>query len=129
MGVKQGSHTLYHAAQLTRADIGVIIRGIWEKRREADEPGFNMEKPTIDGDSNNICHVIARKSEIKSAEVAEFYKKWSTCGIKVVPIVDGDVRPTCRHQIIPSSPDNRQTLLQLFNQAIVPYKNQTICRE
>ena len=28
--------------------------------------------------------------------VAEFYKRWSSCGIKVVPIVDGDVRPTCK---------------------------------
>lgn len=55
-----------------------------------------MEKATIDGDSNNICHVVARKSEIKSATVAEFYKHWSSCGIKVVPIVDGDVRPICK---------------------------------
>jgi len=55
-----------------------------------------MDKPTIDGDSNDICHVVACKSEIKSAAVAEFYKQWSTCGIKVVLIVDGDVRPTCK---------------------------------
>jgi hypothetical protein len=55
-----------------------------------------MDKPTIDGDSNNICHVVARELEIKSVAVAEFYKQWSTCGIKVVPIVDGDVRPTCK---------------------------------
>jgi hypothetical protein len=96
MGVNKGADTLYHATQLTRADIGVIIRGIWEQRREADEPGFNMEKPTIDGDSNNICHVTARKSEIKSVTVADFFKQWASCGIKVVPIVDGDVRPTCK---------------------------------
>ena len=96
MGVTKGSDTLYHATHLTRADLGRIIRGQWEERRASKEPGFIMEMPTIDGDSNNICHVVARKSEIKSVAVAEFYKHWSSCGIKVVPIVDGDVRPTCK---------------------------------
>jgi hypothetical protein len=34
---------------------------------------LHMEMPTVDNDSNNICHVIACKSEIKSVAVAEFY--------------------------------------------------------
>ena len=96
MGVKKGSDTLYHATRLTRANLGHIIRGLWDERKQSNEQEFLMNKPTIDGDSNNICHVIARKSELKSSAVAEFYKQWSTCGIKVVPIVDGDVRPTCK---------------------------------
>lgn len=96
MGVKKGSETLFHATWLTRADLGNIIRGLWDEREQSNEQGFLMDKPTIDGDSNDICHVVARKSEIKSAAVAEFYKQWSTCGIKVVLIVDGDVRPTCK---------------------------------
>ena len=96
MGVNKGSETLYHATWLTRADLGHIIRGLWDERKQSNEQGFLMDKPTIDGDSNNICHVVARKLEIKSVAVAEFYKQWSTCGIKVVPIVDGDVRPTCK---------------------------------
>jgi hypothetical protein len=96
MGVKKGSDTLYHAIHLTRADLGEIIRGLLEERRQSNEPGFSMDRPTIDGDSNNICHVVARKSEIKSFTVAEFYKQWSSGGIKVVPIVDGDEPPTCK---------------------------------
>lgn len=54
--------------------------------REANEPGFNMEKPTptINGDSNNICHVIVCKLEIKSVPVADFFEhQWaSSCEIK-----------------------------------------------
>ena len=96
LGVKKGSDALYHATGLTRVDLGKIIRGQWDERRGSKELGFDMSIPTIDGDNNNICHVVARKSEIKSVTVAEFYKRWSSCGIKVVPIVDGDVRPTCK---------------------------------
>jgi hypothetical protein len=96
MGVKKGSDNLYHATRLTQVDLGKIIRGLWDERGESNEPGFVMKIPTIDVDSNNICHVVTRKSEIKSAAVAEFYKHWSSCGIKVVQIVHCDVRPTCK---------------------------------
>ena len=64
MGVKKGSDALYHATGLTHVDLGKIIRGQWDERRGSKELGFDMSIPTIDGNRNNICHVVARKSEI-----------------------------------------------------------------
>jgi hypothetical protein len=55
-----------------------------------------MTQPTIDGDSNNICYLVGSKSSNKSLSVGYFYGEWSKCGIKVAPIVDGDVRPTSK---------------------------------
>ena len=94
MGVNQAAATFYSLSPLTRLDVGAIVRGLYEEKR-MDE-GFNMTQPTIDGDSNNICHMVARKKPSKSEAVAEFYKKWALCGLAVVPVVDGDIRPTCK---------------------------------
>jgi hypothetical protein len=74
--------------------VAAICRGLYEDRRVTD--GFNMSQPTIDGDSNNICCVIARKSENKSVLVGAYYRDWALCGLNVTPVVDGDVRPTCK---------------------------------
>ena len=114
MGVKKGSDTLYHVTHLRRADLGRIIRGLWEDRRASNELDFIMEMPTIDCDSNNICHVIARKSEIKLAAVAELYKHWSSCGIKIVPIVDGDVRLTCKQASNERIAKREKNCIQVF---------------
>ena len=54
-----------------------------------------MSHPTI-GDSNNICHVVARKSSSKSDAVAAIYNNWVHYGLVVVPVVDGDICPTCK---------------------------------
>ena len=83
MGASNGADTLYHLKDLTRADIAAIIRGLYGEMKEL--PGCNMSMPTIDGDSNNICLTIARKSGTKSASVASFFNDWAHCGIKVVP--------------------------------------------
>ena len=98
MGASNGADTLYHLKDLTRADIAAIVRGLYGEMKEL--PGCNMSMPTIDGDSNNICLTIARKSDTKSASVASFFNDWAHCGIKVVPIVDGDVRPVCKQATI-----------------------------
>ena len=55
-----------------------------------------MSTPTIDGDSSNICYVLAVKSGNKSTAVGHFYNQWAKCGLKVTPVVDGDVRPTSK---------------------------------
>ena len=55
-----------------------------------------MSHPTIDGDSSNICHVAERKSSRKSETIATFYINWAYCSIVVVPVVDGDIRLTCK---------------------------------
>lgn len=94
MGVINGIETLYQLTNLTRSDIAAIVRGEFDRLQA--KGGLNMSLPTIDGDSNNICHVIARKSDTKSFAVAEYYNNWAHCGIQVTPIVDGDVRPTCK---------------------------------
>ena len=94
MGVKSGSEALYHMTGLSRADVAAICRGLYEDRRGTD--GFTMSQPTIDGDSNNICCVIARNSDNKSVLVGAYYRDWALCGLNVAPIVDGDVRPTCK---------------------------------
>ena len=39
---------------------------------------------------------MARKSATKSVTVGEFYNNWAHCGIKNVPVVDGDVCPTAK---------------------------------
>ena len=94
MGIKKGTETLYQISLLTRADVAAITRGLYEEKR-ADN-GFNMSQPTIDGDSNNICHVVAHKTCTKSMAVAEFYNDWANCGLNIVPICDGDIRPMCK---------------------------------
>ena len=94
MGVVNASSTLYQLTPLNRPDVASIIRGLYEEKRR--NQGFNMSHPTIDGDSNNICHVVARKSSSKSEAVAAFYNNWGHCGLAVVPVVDGDIRPTCK---------------------------------
>ena len=98
MGATKGSHTLYHLNNLTLADIAAMTRGLFNEMRGL--LGLNMSMPTIDGDSNNICQTVARKSDTKSSAVAEFYCRWSHGGIQVVPVVDGDVRPTCKQATI-----------------------------
>jgi hypothetical protein len=64
MGVKHGSDVLYHLTGLKRADCAAIIRGLYEEKIAANK--FTMPQPTIDGDSNNICYVVASKASNKS---------------------------------------------------------------
>jgi hypothetical protein len=94
MGVNKGSETLAHLKKLSRADVAAILRGLYEAKRSTNE--LNMAQPTIDGDSNNIAFVIATKSDNKSASLGTYYRDWAYCGLKVVPVVDGDVRPTAK---------------------------------
>ena len=110
MGASKGSDTLYHIKNLTRADIAAIIRGVFDERRGASD--INMSMPTIDGDSNNICQTIARKSDTKSVTVAEFYNDWSHCGIQVVPVVDGDNRPICKQASVERKGDREKSRIK-----------------
>jgi hypothetical protein len=82
MGVTKGADTLYHLVNLTRADIAAIARGRHSAMRDANDPDFDMEMPTVDCDSHNVCQ--------------QFYHEWSLCGIVVAPFVDGDERPRCK---------------------------------
>lgn len=94
MGVSAGANTLYHLTGLSRSDCAAVLRGIYEERRSANE--LKMSQPTIDGDSNNICYLAARYSSNKSMAVGMFYREWANCGLQITPVVDGDVRPTCK---------------------------------
>lgn len=89
------SDVLFTLRNLSRADVAAVNRRLFEDIRSSDKH-FKMSQPTIDGDSNNVCHVVARKSDTKSLAVGEFYNNWAYCGIRVVPVVDGDVRPTAK---------------------------------
>ena len=112
MGVESGAQTLHHLKHLTRADIAEIARGLYEERR-TDE-GFNMAQPTIDGDSNNVCYVVAMKSCSKSEKVAAFYNDWAQCGLAVIPVTDGDVRPTCKQASNLRIADREKERIQSF---------------
>lgn len=112
MGASKGSDTLYHLKKLSRTYIGAIVRGLFEELRSASD--INMSMPTIDGDSNNICQTIARKSDTKSVAVAEFYNDWSHCGIEVVPVVDGDVRPDCKQATIERKANREKNRIEGF---------------
>ena len=92
MGVTNGAHTLYHLVNLTRADIAAIARGRHSAMQDANDPDFDMEMPTVDCDSHNVCQVIASKriADTKSGAVAQFFVDWSLCGIVIAPFVDGD---------------------------------------
>jgi hypothetical protein len=94
MGVNHGSDVLYHLTGLKKADCAAIMRGLYEERKATGKS--IMAQPTIDGDSNNICYVVASKAPNKSLSVGHFYGEWAQCGIKVTPVVDGDVRPTSK---------------------------------
>jgi hypothetical protein len=48
MGVTNGAHTLYHLKNLTRADIAAIARGRHSAMRDANDPNFDMEMPTVE---------------------------------------------------------------------------------
>ena len=112
MGASKGSDTLYHMKQLTRADIAAIARGLFHELKSASD--ITMSMPTIDGDSNNICQTIARKSGTKSVAVAEFYNEWSHCGIQVVPVVDGDNRPICKQASIERKGNREKSRIEGF---------------
>ena len=94
MGVNYGASTLYKLTGLSDVCVTAILRGMYEEARAAGN--HSISQPTIDGDSNNICHIAARHSSNKSLTVGHFYTKWAKCGIKVVPVVDGDIRPTAK---------------------------------
>ena len=94
MGVKHGKSTLYHLSKLPKHGVAAILRGLHESRKEGGD--LRMSMPTIDGDSNNICYIWAGKSANKSTAVGQFYSNWAKCGLKVTPVVDGDVRPTSK---------------------------------
>jgi hypothetical protein len=98
MGVKNGADTLYHLVNLTRADIAAIARGRHSAMQDANNPDFDMEMPTVDCDTHNVCHVIASKriAETKSSAVAQFYLEWSLYGIVIASFVHGDERPRCK---------------------------------
>ena len=112
MGATKGSHTLYHLNNLTLADIAAMTRGLFNEMRGL--LGLKMSMPTIDGDSNNICQTVARKSDTKSSAVAEFYCRWSHGGIQVVPVVDGDVRPTCKQATIERKGNREKNRIEGF---------------
>ena len=80
------------------ADVAAANRGLYDELKELS--GCNMTMPTIAGDSNNITQMVARKTATKSSTVAAFYNNWGHCGIKVYPVVDGPIRPTCKQATI-----------------------------
>lgn len=94
MGAKGGSQTLYHLTGLCLVSMAAIIRGLFAEKKENED--LDMALPTIDADINNICYKAANKSNRKSCAVAHFLRERSLGGIKVVPVVDGDVRPNCK---------------------------------
>jgi len=85
---------LYTLTNLTRADVAQVCRRLFEDWRARGD--LNMLLPTMDFDSNNVCHVVARKSDIKSIAVGEYLNQWAHCAIKAVPVVDGDERPAAK---------------------------------
>jgi hypothetical protein len=95
MGINDGSETLYHLTGLTRADVAAVARGLFYDAKDSDLYK-NMRLPTIDCDTNNVVENVARKSSSKSETVARFYHEWALCGLHVVPIVDGEIRPVCK---------------------------------
>ena len=93
MGVINGAQTLYSIPFLTRADISEMCRGIFY---EITKDGHSsMERPTIDGDMNNIAITVGRGALSKSAASATYCERWEKCGITFVPVCDGD-RPVCK---------------------------------
>ena len=94
MGVNRGTSTLYHLTGLTKPACAAIWRGMYEAGRAAGT--ITMTHPTVDGDSNNIAHVVGMKSANKSAQVGLFYSGFANYGAEIVPMVDGDERPTSK---------------------------------
>ena len=93
MGVNKGAGTLYHLSFLTMADVAAIVCGIYQYQ-ESVHNGLTVSMPIITRDSNNICHRVGGQSDMKSFAVGgQFYHNWAHCGIEVVPVVEGEVRP------------------------------------
>ena len=110
MGVSNGSATLHSITDLTLAEVALLCR------RVADNKGI---LPRVVADCSNLIYIFKGSYTPVEKSLANFFNKFTTAGIIVVPVCDGHVRPTAKQATnirIASHKKTRITALQLRSQ-------------
>ena len=95
MGVANGGKTLYSLKCLKRADVAKICRSLFIAQKASSLT--LAQRPTIDANCNNVRYITGRKAKSTTHATANMLSAWASCGLTVIPICDGEIRPTCKH--------------------------------